>query len=119
MVLATPLGTLYPGAQLDSGLRHVDVVTAAGLDILACALALGNRCLHTGSSCSGGAGPDGMDWAVTGRWQWVSVLQLGLGLTGPCLGLGTACGGGSGCPALADSSIAQTLCIAWRWLAQP
>lgn len=35
MVLATPLGTLYPGAQLDSGLRHVDVVTAAGLDILA------------------------------------------------------------------------------------
>lgn len=35
MVLATPLGTVYPGAQLDSGLRHVDVVTAAGLDILA------------------------------------------------------------------------------------
>lgn len=35
MVLATPLGTLYPGAQLDSGLRHVDVVTAAGLGICA------------------------------------------------------------------------------------
>ena len=35
MVLAARLGTLYPGAQLDSGLRHVDVVTAAGLDILA------------------------------------------------------------------------------------
>lgn len=35
MVLATPLDILYPGAQLDSGLRHVDVVIAAGLDILA------------------------------------------------------------------------------------
>lgn len=35
MVLVTPLGTVHPGAQLDSGLRHVDVVTAVGLDILA------------------------------------------------------------------------------------
>lgn len=35
MVLATPLGTVYPSVQLDSGLRRVDVVTAAGLDILA------------------------------------------------------------------------------------
>lgn len=35
MVLAAHLGTLYPGAQLDSGLKHVDVVTAAGLDVLA------------------------------------------------------------------------------------
>lgn len=34
MVLAAHPGTLYPGAQLDSGLRHVDVATAAGLDIL-------------------------------------------------------------------------------------
>lgn len=33
-MLATPLSTLYPGAQLDSGL-DMDVVTAAGLDILA------------------------------------------------------------------------------------
>lgn len=35
MVLAIPLGTVYSGAQLDSGLRHVDVVTAAGLVIAA------------------------------------------------------------------------------------
>ena len=35
LVLAAHLGTLYSGAQLDSGLRHMDVVTAAGLDILA------------------------------------------------------------------------------------
>lgn len=34
MVLAARLGTLYPSAQLDSGLRHVDVATAADLDML-------------------------------------------------------------------------------------
>lgn len=98
MVLATPLGTVYPGAQLDSGLRHVDVVTAAGLDILAApwlwavavfplaapVLVVLVLMEWTGVLQGGGGG-----------W-WVSVLQLVLGLAGPCLGLATTCGGDSG-----------------------
>lgn len=59
MVLATPLGTVYPGAQLDSGLR-CGCGYSSGSGYPCCSLALGNPCLPTGSSCSGRVGLNGM-----------------------------------------------------------
>lgn len=91
-MLAAHLSTLYPSAQLDSGLTcGCGYSSRSGHPC--CSLALGNHCLPTDSSCSGCAGLGGVDWGGTGRW-WVSALQPGLGLAVPCLWPGApACPG--------------------------
>lgn len=104
MVLAAHLGTLYPGAQLDSGLRHVDVATAADLDMLLLPGSGQSLCPHravpalvvmvlewTGMAQGGGG------WVPCSQvWGWLCLvcgLVLQPALTGSCLqwGLGLPC----------------------------
>lgn len=84
MVLAAHLGTLYPGAQLDSGLKHVDVVTAAGLDVLVAPWLWAIAVFPLAAPALVVLVLVGWTGGVTGRW-WVSALQPGLGLAVPHL----------------------------------
>lgn len=67
MVLAACLGTLYSGAQLDSGLKTRGCGYSSRPEHPCCSLAVGNLCVLTGSSCSCCAVLDGGDWGGTGR----------------------------------------------------